>query len=82
MKMVEYQHRNEGGGNSVLLDNDTWEHGELVVILSERELRDFVGKTLLVIQEMTPGVRNLAFQHLQELNEVSCLLEEMQKKLK
>jgi hypothetical protein len=40
MRIVEYQHRNEGGGNSVVLDNATWEHGESVVIFSKRELRD------------------------------------------
>jgi hypothetical protein len=40
--MVEYQHRNEGGGNLVCLENGTWEHGELVLVLSKRELGDFL----------------------------------------
>lgn len=38
MKMVEYQHRNEGGGNMVQLPNETFDHGELVMIVSRTEL--------------------------------------------
>lgn len=42
MRMVEYQHRCEGGGNMVQLPNETFEHGELVLIISKREFGDFL----------------------------------------
>jgi hypothetical protein len=42
MKVIEYQHRNEGGGNSVQLPNEVFDHGELVVVLSKRELQIFL----------------------------------------
>lgn len=37
MKMVEYQHRNEGGGNMVQLPNEIFDHGESVLIVSKQE---------------------------------------------
>lgn len=42
MRIVEYQHRNENGGNMVHLDNATWEHGEEVLIFSRQELTDAI----------------------------------------
>jgi hypothetical protein len=40
--MVTYQHRSENGGNMVHLDNNTWKHGEDVLVVSKKEFHDFV----------------------------------------
>lgn len=71
MRMVEYQHRSEGGGNEVLLDNQIWEHGEEVLIVSKRELHELLKRSHALIVAMTPGVRHIALQNYAELNDVS-----------
>lgn len=43
MKMVEYQHRCEGGGNAVILScQQGWDHGEEVLVVSKRELKELL----------------------------------------
>jgi hypothetical protein len=54
MKMVEYQHRNEGGGNMVQLPNETFEHGEAVLVVSKRELRAMLGRAAMAVPRGSP----------------------------
>jgi hypothetical protein len=76
MKMVEYQHRCEGGGNMVALDcSSGWQHGELVLIVPKIEFRELIEKLNLILPEMIPGVKNIAFPHIKELNEVMLEVE-------
>jgi hypothetical protein len=53
MKMVEYQHRNEGGGNMVQLPNEIFDHGEVVLIVSRSEFLDLIETARAAIE----GVR-------------------------
>lgn len=51
MRIVEYQHRSEAGGNFVLLDNDRWGHGEMVLVVPKLELRAFLRKTKKLLND-------------------------------
>jgi hypothetical protein len=76
MKMVQYQHRSEGGGNTVQLDNADWRHGELVLVMAESEIHDLLVRAKKLIADMMPGVRHIALQDYKELNDVQCDLNE------
>jgi hypothetical protein len=76
MRMAEYQHRSEGGGNMVLLDNGDWRHGEIVLVVSKIEVHELLVRAKKLIVEMMPGVRHIALQDYKELNDVQCDLNE------
>jgi hypothetical protein len=77
MKMIQYQHRCEGGGNDVTVDCSAgWTHGELVLVVSESEIHDLLKRAKKLIAEMMPGVRHIALQDYKELNDVQCDLND------
>lgn len=81
MKIVEFQQRAEDGGFPT--PNETgFEHGELIVVLSKRELREFLDKTHLVILEFMPGLKHMAYSRIKELNEQLIELDQARHKLK
>jgi hypothetical protein len=80
--MVEYQHRAEGGGNDVRLDNTTWEHGELVLIVPKTEMLALLFRSQELITAMMPGVRHIALQNYRELNDVQVDLAQIIRQIK
>ena len=66
MRIVEYQHRDECGGNDVRLDNETWEHGELVLIVSKREFQEWLQDVLDMMPTRSSGT---AAKMLREMKE-------------
>lgn len=58
MKMVEYQHRCEYGGNDVALSCDQgWEHGQLVLIVPKQELGQLLLDTQAALLATSPDGR-------------------------
>lgn len=82
MRMVEYQHRSEGGGNSVQLPNEVFGHGELIVIVPKTELLALLTRANTLIGDMMPGVKHIALQNYRELNDVCCDLEQTLRQVK
>jgi hypothetical protein len=75
MKMIQYQHRCEGGGNDVTVDCSAgFNHGELVLVVSESEIHDLLKRAQKLIGDMMPGVRFIALPSYAELNDVQVEL--------
>lgn len=80
MKMLEFQQRAEDGGTP--FKDAPFEHGELVLVVSKRELRELLERAATLIKNMTPGVRHIVLQDYKELNDVPCDLSETLRQIK
>jgi hypothetical protein len=79
MKTVETMQRAENGGHPVANEDGTFGHGEYVLIVSKRDLIEFVEKTKLVVEALVPNLPHIAYSPIKELNELLIEIRQFQR---
>lgn len=80
MKIVETEQSCVNGGSPVANEDRTFGHGEPLLIVSKRDLTEFIEKTNAVCLDLLRGVKHIAFSHFKELNEIMIEIELFQKR--
>jgi hypothetical protein len=68
MRILEFVQSGYGGGFPD--DSGVFKHGEPLALVSKRELEGLLARAERLIVAMMPGIKYIALQDYQELNEV------------